>query len=304
MRSAQPVHAAPVAGGADAHGRGRRRRRRAASRTTVAGEATRRKNDCGPAQRQAAQSARSTSSGGGPQPSHDLRGSTSTPSGALDVVLDHPAAHAAAVQRHAHPGARRATSWSQPVGHGVVERLRQRRHLGAHAHERVAPGRRRGAVSPIVRHPCERLPSGERPERSEPERGPQVVHPRRGLPRELLLGAAEVAVGRRLLVDRAAQLEVAGDGRRAAGRRARARRRRSSAGPPPPSRTSRPGARPGGPRRWRRPPAPRTAWRRPRRRRAWPPSAPRRPPSGRPSRGPCPRRRRRRGGPCRRRCRR
>ena len=49
------------------------------ARTTVAGEATRRKNDAGPAQRHAAQSASSTSAGGGPQPSHDLRGRRSTP---------------------------------------------------------------------------------------------------------------------------------------------------------------------------------------------------------------------------------
>ena len=43
--------------------------------------------------------------GGGPQPSHDLSGSTSTPSGVVDVRLDHPATHAAPVERHAHPGA-------------------------------------------------------------------------------------------------------------------------------------------------------------------------------------------------------
>src|SRR5580692_9472218 len=49
--------------------------------------------------------------------------------------------------------------------------------------------------------------------RSESEGGPQVVHPGGGLPRELLLRATEVAVGRRLLVDGAAQVEVARDGR-------------------------------------------------------------------------------------------
>ena len=50
------------------------------ARTTAGGDATRKKNDCGPAQRHAAQSPRSTSSGGGPQPSHDFSGRTSTPS--------------------------------------------------------------------------------------------------------------------------------------------------------------------------------------------------------------------------------
>ena len=48
-------------------------------RTTVPGEATRRKNDAGPAQRHAAHSVSSTSGGGGPQPSHDVRGRRSTP---------------------------------------------------------------------------------------------------------------------------------------------------------------------------------------------------------------------------------
>jgi len=47
----------------------------------VAGDAVRRKNEAGPAHRQAAHWARSTNAGGGPQPSHDLRGRTSTPSG-------------------------------------------------------------------------------------------------------------------------------------------------------------------------------------------------------------------------------
>src|SRR6185437_13739006 len=49
---------------------------------------------------------------------------------------------------------------------------------------------------------------------SEPECPPQVVHPRGGLPRELLLRTAEVPVGGRLLVDGPPQVEVAGDGRR------------------------------------------------------------------------------------------
>ena len=47
----------------------------------VAGDALRRKNDAGPAQRQAAHSANSTTAGGGPQPSHDFSGRTSTPAG-------------------------------------------------------------------------------------------------------------------------------------------------------------------------------------------------------------------------------
>jgi hypothetical protein len=57
-------------------------------------------------------------------------------------------------------------------------------------------------------------------------------------------------------------------------------------------------------RRWRRRPAARPCGPGRRRRCSWPPSGSRRPPNGRPSRGPCRRRRRRRGGPSRRRCRR
>ena len=52
----------------------------ASVRTIVAGEAVPKKEEAGPAQRQAAQSATSTTDGGGPQPSHDLRGSTWRPS--------------------------------------------------------------------------------------------------------------------------------------------------------------------------------------------------------------------------------
>ncbi len=51
------------------------------ARTTIGGDAACRKNEAGPAQRQAAHSARSTSSGGGPQPNHDLAGRTATPGG-------------------------------------------------------------------------------------------------------------------------------------------------------------------------------------------------------------------------------
>ncbi len=47
----------------------------------AAGEAIRRKNEAGPAQRHAAHSASSTSAGGGPHPNHDLRGRTSTSAG-------------------------------------------------------------------------------------------------------------------------------------------------------------------------------------------------------------------------------
>ena len=47
----------------------------------VSGDTLRRKNEAGPAQRQAAHSARSTRAGGGPQPNHDFSGRTSTPSG-------------------------------------------------------------------------------------------------------------------------------------------------------------------------------------------------------------------------------
>ena len=51
------------------------------ARTIVGGDATPKKNASGPAQRQAAQRARSTTAGGGPQPSHDFAGSNPTPSG-------------------------------------------------------------------------------------------------------------------------------------------------------------------------------------------------------------------------------
>ncbi len=47
----------------------------------VSGDALRRKNEAGPAQRQAAHSASSTTAEGGPQPNHDFRGRTSTPDG-------------------------------------------------------------------------------------------------------------------------------------------------------------------------------------------------------------------------------
>ena len=50
---------------------------------------------------------------------------------------------------------------------------------------------------------------------SETQGGAQVVDPRRRLPRELLLGATEVAVGRGLPVDRAPQVEITDDGGRA-----------------------------------------------------------------------------------------
>ncbi len=53
---------------------------RGSARTMVPGEAVPRKKEPGPAQRQAAQSARSTAAGGGPQPSHDLRGNSWRPS--------------------------------------------------------------------------------------------------------------------------------------------------------------------------------------------------------------------------------
>ena len=124
------------------------------------------------------------------------------------------------------------------------------------------------------------------------------------LPGEVVVLAAEVAVGGGLLVDRAVQVEVVAEraGAQVEVREtssAISRRGRSSR-----CRRSRPSPRRGGRPRSRRPPAPRSARRARRRPRSWPRSAPRRRPSGRPWRGPCPRRRRRRGGPSRRRCRR
>ena len=124
------------------------------------------------------------------------------------------------------------------------------------------------------------------------------------LPGEVVVLAAEVAVGRGLLVDRPVQVEVLAERARTqvegapppAARSARARCARCRTSPPSPT--------PGAPRRSRRPPAPRSCRPGRPRPRSWPRSAPRRRPSGPPSTGPCPRRRRRRGGPCRRRCRR
>ena len=74
---------------------------------------------------------------------------------------------------------------SRRLGHGG--------HIGAHAHH-VATGV--GTRSAVL-------------DDSEAESRPQVVDPRRRFPGEFLLRAPEVAVGRRLLVDRAAQVEVA-----------------------------------------------------------------------------------------------
>src|SRR5262245_1915291 len=61
--------------------------------------------------------------------------------------------------------------------------------------------------------PAERFADGaaERAETSEAESTLEVVDPRGLLPAELLVAAAEVAVGRGALVDRPAQLEVAQD---------------------------------------------------------------------------------------------
>ena len=124
------------------------------------------------------------------------------------------------------------------------------------------------------------------------------------LPGEVVVVAAEVAVGGGLLEDRPVQAQLLAEGARAqvevlVDQAPRSPRARSSR-----CRTSRPSPRPGGRRRSRRRPGPRSGRRGRRRRRSWPPSGPRRRPSGRPSTGPCPRTRRRRGGPCRRRCRR
>ena len=146
---------------------------RGSARTIVPGEAVPRKEEAGPAQRQAAQSARSTTAGGGPQPSHDLRCSTArlgSPS-RQTASSHHPAPHAAPVQRHTH--ARPDHDRLVPgVGHGVVEDLGDGRHLGAHAHDRRvavtvaqvrAPGRRRhGAVAPSREQPQDQSPRADR----------------------------------------------------------------------------------------------------------------------------------------------
>ena len=122
------------------------------------------------------------------------------------------------------------------------------------------------------------------------------------LPGEVVVLAAEVAVGGGLLVDRPVQVQLLAEG-------ARTQvevlvDQLGDAWPSTPSRCrrSRPSPTPGAPRRWRRPPAPRSG--RPGRRppRSWPPSGRRTRRSGPPSTGPCRRRRRRRGGRRRRRC--
>ena len=60
-------------------------------RTTWAGEAALRKNEAGPAQRQAAHSASSTTMAGGPQPDHCVNGVGVTPAGGVTLSsVTHP----------------------------------------------------------------------------------------------------------------------------------------------------------------------------------------------------------------------
>ena len=99
-------------------------------RTTWAGEAALRKNEAGPAQRQAAHSASSTTMAGGPQPDHCVNGVGVTSTGGVTLSsVTHPP-DPAAVQDDADPGPDRdrvAPSFRD----GVVEQLGHRRHIGA-----------------------------------------------------------------------------------------------------------------------------------------------------------------------------
>ncbi len=101
----------------------------------------------------------------GPSRARTLSGRTSTPSGAAaSSATTHP--------RTLRPcnGTRTRvpmpTSWDHESGHGVVERLRERGHLGAHAHRTVTgatPGVRGCRVDDrVVTHTRRQLPSGER----------------------------------------------------------------------------------------------------------------------------------------------
>ena len=61
----------------------------------------------GPAHRQAAHSASATTAAGGPRPDSLASRFTAKPGSGADVVLEHPAADPAAVERDPHPGADR-----------------------------------------------------------------------------------------------------------------------------------------------------------------------------------------------------
>ena len=140
-------------------------------------------------------------------------------------------------------------------------------------------------------------------------RPPAALDPVGALPGEAVLdavgvGAAEVAVGRGRLVDRAQQVEVVDDRGRAQVEDLGDRALDLVDGHASRCRTSRRTGRPAGPCRWRRRPAPRSGGRGPAATTFLATQRMRRRPSGRPCSGPCRRTRRRRGGPCRRRCRR
>ncbi len=85
------------------------------ARTMASGDAVPKKNEAGPAHRQAAHSASSTTAGGGPQPSHDFNGRTLTPAGAST-------ASSTTQPRTLRPWRGMRTrvptvmSWSQPAG--------------------------------------------------------------------------------------------------------------------------------------------------------------------------------------------
>ena len=111
----------------------------------------------------------------------------------LDVVRDHPAAHAPAVQRDAHDRADRDAGRQRRRGRGSRSVAVERGHV------RAGPGR------PAVRRRQARASAALR----------KLVGVVGALPREVGLGAAEVAVRRGALVDRAAQVEPLDDRRRA-----------------------------------------------------------------------------------------
>ena len=133
-------------------------------------------------------------------------------------------------------------------------------------------------------------------ERTESCRLAQDVGLVRRLPREVVVLAAEVAVGGGLLVDRPVQPQVLAERARAQVEVLVDQRLDPARGRPSRSRTSRPSPTPGARRRSRTRPGPRRGRPGPRRRRSSPRGAPRTPRCGRPSTGPCPRTRRRRDG--------
>ena len=207
----------------------------------------------------------------------------------LGAQLEHDADHGLRPERDGDERARREPALElgrDDVVEGAAE--------GAGAHEREDGGVAH-ATPPSSRRRGSALEAGG---------GAQRCGLVGALPREVVVVAAEVAVGGGLLVDRTPQVEIAQDRRRAqvevlADEPLDDGRCRPSRCP-----RSRPSRRPGAPRRWRRRPGARSARRGRRRRRSWRRSGPRRRRSGRPCSGPCPRRRRRRAERRRRRCRR